>query len=73
MAIIGKPIMNRWGNSGARTPISHNMLENEPLGDINPDTLNTTTEASLVEFNTFEETINSFEVKIYSYSQGNNI
>ena len=60
MASIGKPLMRAWGNSGARTPISHNMLDNKPLGDINPDILNTTTEASLVEFNTFEETINSF-------------
>ena len=60
MATIGKPIMREWGNSGARTPISNNILENKPLGDINSDTLNTTTEASLVEFNSFEETINSF-------------
>ena len=60
MAKIGNPIMRRWGNSGARTPISDNMLQNKPLGHIDPDNLNTTTEASLVEFNTFEETINSF-------------
>ena len=50
MATIGKPIMREWGNSGARTPISNNILENKPLGDINSDTLNTTTEASLVEW-----------------------
>lgn len=60
MATIGKPMMRQWGNSGARGPMSNNMLDNKPLGDINPDTLNTTTEASLVEFNHFEETINSF-------------
>jgi len=60
MATIGNPIMRGWGDSGARVPISNNMLENEPLGYINPDTLNTATEASLVEFNAFEETINSF-------------
>jgi len=60
MATIGNPIMSTYGNSGALVPIANNMLENKPLGLIDPGELNTTTEADLVEFNRFEETINSF-------------
>ena len=60
MASIGKPIISTWGNSGARAPMSNNILDHKPLGDINPDTLNKTTGAGEVEFNQFEETINSF-------------
>ena len=60
MATIGNPIISTWGNSGVRVPISNNMLDHKPLGDINPDTLNTSTEIDGVEFNNFEETINSF-------------
>jgi len=60
MPQIGNPIMRGWGNSGARTPTSNNMLDNRPSGLIDPDTLNKTTEAGGVEFNNFEEIINSF-------------
>jgi hypothetical protein len=60
MARIGKPMMSTWGNSGALVPISNNMLDNKPLGVIDPSKLNTTTDADAVEFSHFEETINSF-------------
>jgi len=60
MATIGTPIMRTWGNSGAREPISNNMLHNRPQGLIDPDKLNKTTGDTEVEFNSFEEMINSF-------------
>lgn len=60
MATIAKPIISVWGDSGARVPISNNMLEHEPLGSINPDELNATVGEDFVEFNKFEETINSY-------------
>lgn len=60
MATIGKPMMSTFGNSGAAGPMSDNMLDNVPLGVIDPSQLNNTTEADGVEFNHFEETINSF-------------
>jgi len=60
MATIGKPMMSVFGNSGALAPMSNNMLENIPLGVIDPSKLNATTESDGVEFNHFEETINSF-------------
>jgi len=60
MATIGNPIMRGWGNSGAKAPISDNMLGNKPLGLIETDTLNKTTDQNAVEFNDFEETVNSF-------------
>ena len=60
MATIGTPIMRTWGNSGAREPISNNMLHNRPQGLIDPDKLNKTIGDSEVEFNSFEEMINSF-------------
>ena len=60
MASIGKPIMSTWGNSGALVPISNDMLENKPQGLIDPGKLNTTLEGDPVEFNKFEESINSF-------------
>tara|TARA_R110000824_G_scaffold71145_2_gene182385 strand:- start:52 stop:924 length:873 start_codon:yes stop_codon:yes gene_type:complete len=60
MASIGNPIMRQWGNSGARDPMSDNMLDNKPLGQIDPDKLNRTRGDVEVEFNDFEEIINSF-------------
>ena len=60
MASIGNPIISTWGDSGARIPMSNNILDHKPLGDINPDKLNKTTGDSEIEFNKFEETINSF-------------
>jgi len=60
MARVGKPMMSAWGNSGALEPISDNMLDNKPRGHIDPSKLNKTLESDLVEFNNFEETINSF-------------
>ena len=60
MASVGNPIISVWGDSGARVPISNNMLDHKPVGQIDPDTLNKTREEGLVEFNDFEETINSF-------------
>ena len=60
MALIGNPIVSTWGNSGAQDPISNNLLTNEPLGDIDPRTLNTGTGDEDAEFNNFEKTINSF-------------
>jgi len=60
MALIGNPIVSTWGDSGAREPISNNLLTNEPLGAIDPSKLNNTTGDTIAEFNSFEETINSF-------------
>lgn len=60
MATIGNPILRGWGNSGAREPLSNNMLEQKPRGQIDPETLNKTTLQTAVEFNSFEEVINSF-------------
>ena len=60
MASVGNPIISVWGDSGARVPISNNMLDHKPVGQIDPDTLNKTREEGLVEFNDFEETINAF-------------
>jgi len=60
MAIIGRPIMSTWGNSGALVPISNDLTENKPRGDIDPSKLDTSLEGDLVEFNRFVETINSF-------------
>lgn len=60
MATIGKPIITTWGQSGVVDPISNNILDNTPVGYINPDTLNKTTESEATELNPFEEQINSF-------------
>ena len=60
MANVGNPIISTWGNSGALAPISNKLAENKPQGDIDPSKLNTTLEGDLVEFNDFEESINSF-------------
>ena len=32
MATIGKPIITVWGDSGAREPISNNILDHRPVG-----------------------------------------
>jgi len=60
MVLIGKPIISTWGNSGARVPISNNILDHQPLGDINIDKLNKATGERDIEFNQFEKIINSF-------------
>ena len=60
MATIGKPIITVWGDSGAREPISNNILDHRPVGLIDAFELNKTTLQEGVEFDAFEETINSF-------------
>ena len=60
MANIGKPIIRSWGNSGALEPIS-NILSNHKLrGELDPDNLGKNTTQDSVEFNEFEETLNSY-------------
>lgn len=60
MAAIGQPIITVWGDSGSREPLSNNLLDHKPRGVIEPFELNKTTLQDGVEFNYFEETINSF-------------
>lgn len=49
-----------WGNSGAEEPISDNLTTHKFRGELNPDDLNKNTLEQTVEFNSFEETINSY-------------
>lgn len=60
MANIAKPTIRVWGNSGAAEPISNNLTDHELRGELNTDDLNKNKIGDTVEFNAFEETINSY-------------
>jgi hypothetical protein len=60
MANFATPTISVWGNSGATEPISDNLTEHKFRGQLDPDNLNKNTLQQTVEFNQFEETINSY-------------